>query len=145
MKQPLTPEQKAHRATYLKAWRAANPERVRAQERRYREAHPERIKAHNERTRERFGPGYWREWQQSRKTEMIVAYGGRCTCCGEAEPVFLTLDHVNGGGRQERIALGYAGSLKRLRDAGWPKDGFRLLCMNCQFGYMHGRTCPHQT
>src|SRR5262245_20214343 len=27
------------------------------------------------------------------RAEMILAFGGRCECCGESQPEFLTLDH----------------------------------------------------
>lgn len=75
---------------------------------------------------------------------MVTAYGGRCECCGETEMAFLSLDHINGGGHRERLALGNSGLFRKLRSEGWPRDGFRLLCMNCQFGTLNGRTCPHQ-
>lgn len=108
----------------------------------------DKIAAINARTRKRLGPDYWRRKHQALKLGMIAAYGGRCECCGESEPTFLSLDHVNGGGGKHRMSTGNARVIRNLRDAGWPRvteDGeFRLLCMNCQFGYMHGRTCPHQ-
>jgi hypothetical protein len=114
-------------------------------EREYRGRHPERVRAVSKRTQERLGPGYYRERHQILKRQMVAAYGGKCDCCGETEIEFLSLDHVNGGGHRHRIAVGGARSLLRiLRDAGWPKEGYRLLCMNCQFGFRYGRTCPHQ-
>jgi len=82
--------------------------------------------------------------QRAFKAEMIAAYGGKCACCGETEPVFLSLEHVNGGGYQERKVGGAMGVWRRLRAEGWPKDGYRILCMNCQFGTKLGRTCPHK-
>lgn len=142
---PRTPERHAKDLALQAERRAANPERQRQYEREYRERHPDKIQETNRRGRERLGPEYWRQWQQARKAQLIAAYGGKCACCGETEPAFLSLDHINGGGRQERKALGNSGLFKKLRDAGWPKDGYRLLCMNCQFGFMHGRTCPHQS
>jgi hypothetical protein len=79
------------------------------------------------------------------KAAMVAAYGGRCACCGEAELAFLSLDHTKGGGNKHRKAIGGNAKLLRyLRDAGWPTDGYRVLCMNCQFGTRFGRTCPHQ-
>lgn len=78
------------------------------------------------------------------KAEMIEAYGGECACCGETEPVFLTLDHVNddGGGRSRVNA---ETTRRRLRLAGWPKEGYRLLCFNCNTGrHINGGKCPHE-
>jgi hypothetical protein len=80
--------------------------------------------------------------------ELIDAYDGVCACCGETETAFLTLDHIGGGGRKHRKT--YAGKnaaleiRKELKAQGWPKDKYRLLCMNCNFATRHGRTCPHQ-
>src|SRR5215467_11339214 len=33
---------------------------------------------------------------------VYVGYGGKCQCCGEKEPAFLTVDHVNNDGHLER-------------------------------------------
>lgn len=89
-----------------------------------------------------------RKWVS--KQDLIAAYGGVCACCGETEAAFLTLDHVGGGGGKHRQTFRDKGQnhvqhiRQELKAAGWPRDKYRLLCMNCQFGYMHGRTCPHQ-
>ncbi len=79
------------------------------------------------------------------RAEMLAAYGGVCKCCGENEPVFLTLDHVNGGGKQHQSASGGTRAIMReLKRRGWPQDEFRLLCANCNCGrYRNGGECPH--
>jgi hypothetical protein len=90
-------------------------------------------------------PNYWHEWGQARKREMVDAYGGCCACCRETKLPFLSLDHIGGGGHRERLALGgQQAVMKKLKAAGWPKEGYRVLCMNCQMGTRFGRTCPHQ-
>lgn len=76
----------------------------------------------------------------------IVAYGGyRCACCGETEPMFLTIDHINSDGKRQRRQLG-AGSNKFydwLRANNYP-PGYQVLCSNCNFGrYRNGGICPH--
>jgi len=77
---------------------------------------------------------------------MIEAYGGRCVCCGETNPGFLTIDHENGGGRQHRANMGGTGVAASLRRLGWPKEGYRLMCYNCNCGRQHnGGICPHHT
>jgi hypothetical protein len=38
------------------------------------------------------------------RAELHAAYGGRCACCGEARPEFLTIDHIYGDGASERRA-----------------------------------------
>lgn len=77
------------------------------------------------------------------KSEMVAAYGGQCACCGEKELAFLSLDHIGGGGYDDRKQVGSGGIYRRLRGAGWPKEGYRILCMNCQFGTRGGKVCPH--
>lgn len=78
----------------------------------------------------------------------IMAYGGYvCSCCGETEPMFLSLDHVNNDGKQHRAKLGTLGGAKfykGLRDRGYP-EGFTVLCMNCNQGrHRNGGVCPHK-
>ncbi len=80
--------------------------------------------------------------------QAIVAYGGyRCACCGESEPLFLTLDHMNNGGNRHRKRLGSSASMRLyqwLRDNRYP-PGYRVLCVNCNLGrHRNGGVCPHK-
>lgn len=79
------------------------------------------------------------------RKEMFEAYGSFCSCCGEKHKEFLTLDHVNGDGaaHREKVGKGW-GALLDLRKRGWPKDGYTVLCMNCNFAKRFGATCPHK-
>lgn len=81
------------------------------------------------------------------RMQMIAAYGGKCVCCGESEVAFLELDHINGGGRAHRRELGSSSSKTMylwLQKRGWPREGFQLLCANCNQGRQrNGGTCPH--
>jgi hypothetical protein len=83
------------------------------------------------------------------KDEFIAAYGSRCACCGEDYREFLTVDHIGGGGATERRTLGWRGLgaafYLHLKKLGWPKDRYRLLCMNCNFATRNGKPCPHTT
>lgn len=86
------------------------------------------------------------------KAAVIEAYGGCCACCGETEPDFLCLDHVNGDGAEERIRLygkrtgngggGYRTYALAIRE-GFPAR-YRLLCFNCNFGVTRPGGCAHQ-
>lgn len=87
--------------------------------------------------------------QQILKREVFDAYGGcSCACCGEAHIEFLSIDHVNGGGEQHRAV----GSVHRYTGTGlyrWLKrheypEGYRVLCMNCNFSLGRFKYCPHQ-
>ena len=89
------------------------------------------------------------KWQRGRRarlrSEMLEAYGSKCECCGEAERMFLQLDHIDGGGTKERKEFRNVEYLMLdLKKRGWPKEKYRLLCANCNFGrWMNGGTCPH--
>lgn len=78
------------------------------------------------------------------KLQMVEAYGGVCVCCGESNPGFLTLDHVNDdGGGPNRTEAGYR-LYARLRREGWPQEGLALMCFNCNNGRAaSGGVCPH--
>jgi hypothetical protein len=80
------------------------------------------------------------------RLEMIAAYGGVCVCCGESRWEFLTIDHVNGGGKKhQRSAGGSRRILEGLKKAGWPRDGFRLLCYDCNCSRGAHGYCPHES
>lgn len=83
------------------------------------------------------------------KAEMIAAYGGRCLCCGESEPRFLTIEHTNRDGAEHRKRLSKSRSSGLiiwldLKRRGWPKDGFSVLCWNCNLATKNGDPCPHE-
>jgi len=80
------------------------------------------------------------------KQSVIDAYGGKCTCCGETKFEFLSIDHINGGGKAHRAQLKGAGNsiYKWLKDNNYPKEEFRLLCYNCNLSLGYYRYCPHQ-
>lgn len=66
------------------------------------------------------------------KLEVLLAYGGRCACCGNDYLPHLTLDHVNGGGGEERRAAGGGRAVyRRLRRDGFPQGEYQVLCWNC--------------
>lgn len=60
-----------------------------------------------------------------------------CAICGESIFKFLSIDHINGGGTKQRKNL-KLNSLKLYRwlmKNGFPED-YRVLCFNCNMGYM---------
>ncbi len=78
------------------------------------------------------------------RAQFIEAYGSRCACCGENRPEFLQLDHSNHDGALHRAT--FSGQvLFDLRRRGWPQEGYRLLCANCNFATKRpGMVCPHE-
>jgi len=85
-----------------------------------------------------------KKFRTNQKQKIINAYGGKCICCGETNKEFLTIDHINGKGRQHRRELGGSSFLyKYIIDNNFPTE-FRLLCMNCNFAIGMYGYCPHQ-
>lgn len=89
-----------------------------------------------------------REYDLSIKMKVIEGYGGKCSCpgCNIDTLEFLTIDHINNDGAEDRRQNGKksGGKLYRwLIKNNFPKDKYQLLCYNCNcakgfFGY-----CPH--
>jgi len=101
--------------------------------RRYRKANPETSNKIN------------RNYRAKLKQKMLEAYGRKCTCCGEDRVQFLTLEHINHDGQAHREEFnGGIAPLLDLQRRGWPKDGYTLLCWNCNMATRHGDKCPHQ-
>lgn len=127
-----------------RARRAANPEKHKEYDRKYRERHPDKIKAKTERRREQQQlAGRTRE--RVMRLRCFEHYGTTCACCGEAEEMFLTFDHVNNDGYAHRKIDRSGSNLCRwLIKQGFP-EGFQVLCMNCNWGkYRNGGVCPHK-
>lgn len=97
---------------------------------------PEKYRAQANETHRRLG--------KRNRDELVEAYGGRCNCprCPEANPAFLTLEHLNGGGKAHRAKVGRH-AYADLRRRGWPKEGYTLLCWNCNAMTRGGKVCPH--
>jgi hypothetical protein len=92
---------------------------------------------------------YQAKWRRDEYRRLRLAgighYGGVCVCCGEAEFAFLCIDHVNGGGNAHRRELGNRVDIYRwLKRAGYPAEGFQVLCHNCNFAKSVHGICPHQ-
>jgi hypothetical protein len=77
------------------------------------------------------------------RRKIVEAYGGACECCGESEPAFLSIDHINGRGQDSKRRGGWA-LYRDLEKAGFPKDNYRLLCMNCNCALGFFGACPHR-
>lgn len=95
-------------------------------------------------------PDYFREQDRQRRLKLrrqvIERYGGKCRCCGESEFWFLVIDHIDGGGNQERRETGKDGGSSFyawLRQQGFP-DGYTVLCWNCNAAIGMLGYCPHE-
>lgn len=94
----------------------------------------------------------WHRNKRARIREQVFAgYGGyKCVCCGETEPKFMTLDHINNDGGEfrkrvlgKRTMAGYHTYVWLIKNNYPPV--VQVMCMNCQHGkLMNNGTCPHK-
>lgn len=111
---------------YQRQWRAANPEKVRTYT---KNAH---IK--------------WGKFTHDRLKQQVYShYGAGCTCCGETTSAFLSIDHINNDGAQQRRQMGRGRDVlyRWIINNNFPSS-FQILCMNCQWGKRKLGTCPHK-
>jgi hypothetical protein len=79
------------------------------------------------------------------KRQIIEAYGQKCVCCGETMYQFLTPDHINGGGSEHLRRRGTIGIYRDIIKEGFPRDKYRILCMNCNWARSVYGICPHES
>ena len=89
-------------------------------------------------------------WERIKRAALEAYGGARCTCCGEDHVEFLTLDHVEDDGADQRRALtgknlgGSANFYTWLRKEGYPPLTLEVTCMSCNAGrHRNGGICPH--
>lgn len=126
-------------AEYHAARRREDPEGERAKRTAWKRANREKVNAAARLSQA--------EVHRRLRAEVIAAYGGACTCCGETEPKFLTVEHVNGLGPADRWPSGKRKSgvtvLRAIKKAGFPSS-YSVLCFNCNCAKGHYGVCPHR-
>lgn len=109
----------------VRRYRARNPEKIREYRRRYKLANPD----------------WGRRTQLATREKVFDHYGRACACCGTADR--LTIDHMDGDGRQHRAETGCGSGtamyLWLIRN-GFP-DGFQTLCHRCNNSKKNGPAC----
>ena len=75
------------------------------------------------------------------RVQALQAYGGVCACCKERTIQFLTIDHIDGGGRQHRKRV--HNFYRWLRMNNFP-PGFQVLCYNCNCCKGAYGACVHE-
>lgn len=80
------------------------------------------------------------------RMKVLVHYSDNppfCACCSENKTEFLCLDHINGGGEQQRKQIGQGAKIYNWIIRNNFPVGFRVLCANCNQSYGHYGYCPH--
>ena len=89
------------------------------------------------------------EREQHRHYKLVIKvishYGGKCVCCGQTNLLFLTIDHINGGGNAHARKVGRGAAIYRwIKRNNFPHN-FRVLCASCNYGIARNQgICPHK-
>lgn len=114
---------------YQNQWKKENRIKVSAQHKRWVDKNREKINIYNRRK------------NQERRLKVLVHYSLNqilgCSCCGEINPDFLTIDHINNDGAKHRREINRSGGGSPFYN--WLiinefPEGFQTLCANCQLG-----------
>lgn len=128
---------------YQREWSKKNKDKRLIAQQKWRLANPDKVKLQHKRS----VPNV-RLRRKRDKDEVLNHYSAgklECKCCGEKERMFLTVDHIDGGGRKHREETKNYGLHRWLKKNGYP-EGFQILCMNCNLGkHLNKNICPHQS
>ena len=114
---------------YVEKWRKENPDwrnKQRVYFEKWKESHPGSRQQGNS-----------KEWRAKIKRIVLTHYANEkleCVICHENRIGCLSIDHINGGGNKHRKEIkssGYHFYMWLIKNK-FP-EGYRTLCMNCQF------------
>ena len=74
------------------------------------------------------------------RNEVLLAYGGRCECCGENNLGFLSIYPKND--EEKETTINVQRLRARLKRLGFP-DEYEVLCKNCRFSIVRIGFCEH--
>lgn len=126
---------KNDRKAYMREYSRLNRERIRGLVRAWREKNKDRDNEMNVKERDRLKLDVF--------THYAVNGEVKCSMCGFNDLRALTIDHVeNNGAAERRRIFGhrmYAGTTfyRWLRKNGYPRNGYQILCFNCNIIKKH--------
>lgn len=114
-------------------YRAEHAEQCREYRRKYHSQHREERNSSNA------------KYRRGLRESILEHYGKICSCCGETETKFLSIDHVNNDGAKHRMEIGSGGDrlYRWLKKNNYP-GGFQTLCNNCNIAKSVYGKCPHE-
>lgn len=123
-------------------WRNKNREHIRERDRQYHWKNKEKKNKHSREQYYKHQKKYrLRAREQTKKSRMehkliVINHYSKgkncCELCGNIDMDVLSIDHINGGGRQHLREIKRTSLTEWLITNKLP-DGYRILCMNCQF------------
>lgn len=130
-------DRESYRKT-AREWARANRDKTREKEKRWREKNRDKIREYEKKHADKRKIA-----RQKLFSEVVMHYGGKCSCCGESNMKFLTIDHINNDGAEHKRKIG-RGVHRWLKKNNYP-EGFQTLCWNCNCGRArNGGICPHK-
>jgi hypothetical protein len=121
------------RAIYLREWAKKNTRSIRAATRSYRHRHKDVLARQN----------YDAKMKRRFKCRQLL--GGVCACCGETRDSFLDIDHIHGGGSQQRKLHGPHRTYAEVLSMENPRSKYQLLCSNCNQSKRRLGRCEHES
>jgi hypothetical protein len=96
---------------------------------------------------QRYDPIFIRESRQrnadcreAERRRFLQMYGGRCSCCGETGPLFLTMDHNSIECESKNKQTEMRRAVKKF-----DPEKYQILCYNCDMGQRQNKgVCPHK-
>ncbi len=73
----------------------------------------------------------YKKYLQGLRRKVVDYLGGKCARCGIDDARVLQIDHIKGNGRKDRLK--YKGNATHMLRVLKSKEGFQLLCANCNF------------
>ncbi len=141
---------KGERQRYKQRWYQEHREQQLAHQRKWYHTHKQQAREHNKKYRlehKEHVKEYRKMINAKVKREVLGHYSSdrmSCACCGEGHIEFLSIDHINNDGAQQRKAFVGARSIYWWLKAREFPNGYRVLCYNCNLSLGHHGYCPHQ-
>lgn len=136
------------RKAYAREYRKTHRDLVKEAVMKWRKKNREKVLQMKRRWYKKYAPAILHKMHRSavdaRRT-VLLHYGGKCSCCGESNFLFLTIEHKNGGGVKHRKEIGAANMSRFIIKNNFP-DNFDVLCYNCNCGkaFTKQNICPHK-
>ena len=126
-------DNKEHFLAQQKEYTARNKDRIRAYKAQYYQDNKERISAiHKQRyaINKEHITAVNTTHRRSLRQQALKTLGNKCTQCGFTDYRALQIDHITGGGTQERLRIGDLAIHHRIIRG---EPGYQLLCANCNW------------